>query len=329
MVQENVLISTYFVNEKISELNKKIQTLSAELEYERKLRESAEAKLLTKDNDHISKEKRLVENTKKQERRLCGKKSDGKSLVQFGGSSSISSYDEFLQIGEYLKTHGRYGERDYLAYVFEISSGWRKVDVFSAKWNYIFNDDLSFRKRAYIVEKKTGKISSPIITDIIKTSVTNYLNSTGIKVVLSDNIFKSQKGKSSPEELSKSFSKNLKEASIQCGRKEYENHITSHGLRKTCTRIIMCKYTSSYNFSNSCIINMVLNHSSMETTKAYLPFLTSEQDKAMETVSEFLLGHLGNDLDEPASSAEYLDSVIDEIRNTLGNLNKLKEDTNE
>lgn len=292
---------------------KMLDNAKNQIDDEKQLRESVEGenKALkqilfdSKENKKIGK-KSLLEKREAREayqlRQMTGVKSDGKPIPHAG--TSIKSYTEFKQIGDYLYEKGNY--RDWLIWCLGCAMGLRISDLVQLTWGYFFTDG-KFRERMRKLEQKTGKINEILITDYVKDVITEYLRVTGVKPNATSLLFISQKPYRRNKELSdeeneilrtkaeKSFkstiSRNLKNAGRALG---YE-HKSAHSMRHSFSTIVSCLYDNSFDFDSLDICCALLNHSDIKTTMRYCGTLQNQMDSARRTVSDFLSGKTGVD----------------------------------
>lgn len=244
-----------------------------------------------------TKEEKLEEAKKRQERLLAGVDSRGIPLATASGA--ISSLDEFLAVDEELRNSGRYGARNALLWEIGVATGLRISDLVELTWGHFFTYDGMFREYIPIVEKKTAKQNNILITDYVKNCILTYLNSyvkcSITTVDLTKKVFISQQNNSNEniDSFKDYLSKTIKAASKRCKCKD---KISSHGMRKSFVKIIECCYHAKETSENIGVIQMALNHSDTRTTYKYLGWGKDELDLARICVSDFLLGKLGNEL---------------------------------
>lgn len=296
--------------EHCSLLQKKYDALMANLQYEKSLRMESERKLLDvekklrlfqedvalKYKKKISVEERNQARKEKVERYKRGKTAQGKSLPK--PSDSILSYDEFALIRKYLLNSSKLnGKRNCLLWSLGCTFGIRISDLAEMCWNDLFYNDWSFRERTMCIQRKTGKLNKYLITDAAKKFVNDYLGTLNETPNLEDKIFRSRKQNSeNPQAFYNSMSKIIKDAAIACG---IERQITSHGMRKSFSRIVECCYDGTMTESTMTTLQMLLNHSDSRITQRYMGEGQRKLDEARKSVSDFLLGKSINKLEKP------------------------------
>ena len=137
-VQISVLPSLYILQierlkAEILEKDKRIDELTALVEYKRSLRKEAEEMAA---NKHV---KRRERSTAKGE--YSDFKSDGKRKPH--AADSIRSYEDFKAIQDYYLDKQDY--RDYALWTIGVSLGLRISDLLSLKFKNILNEDLSYK----------------------------------------------------------------------------------------------------------------------------------------------------------------------------------------
>jgi integrase len=206
-------------------------------------------------------------------------KSDGKRKAR--KAESIRSYDDFKAISDYLLSRNI---RDWALWVIGVSFGVRISDLLLLKVKYLLNEDRSFKKRVFIVEKKTGKLNDMLITESITHALTKYFDSIGWNLAPDDFIFKSQKkGKLTEQSGWRIISNAGKALGLPIV-------IGSHTMRKSFANIAAYVDRTTIDMNTITKIQGLLNHSDQRTTMQYLDVIKAMHDRARIAVSDFVLG---------------------------------------
>jgi len=276
-VQIAVLPSLYILQieqlkKELEDKDKRIEELSALLDYERKLREEAENK--------ITKKKKNKEE-KKEKCEYTDFKSDGKRKPH--AADSIRSYSDFKLIQDYYLEKKNY--RDYALWTIGVSLGLRISDLLSLKFKNFLNEDMSYKERVYLHEQKTGKINLCLITESVKDAMKVYLDSLDWKFDLEGYVFPSKKtkGKMYEEYGWKILSDAGKALNLPIT-------IGSHTMRKSFANIAACVDKSCIDMNSITKIQGLLNHSDQKVTMKYLGSYQDMFDRARVAVSDFVLG---------------------------------------
>ena len=161
--------------------------------------------------------------------------------------------------------------RDKMMFLIGINIGLRSSDLCNIKWNFFFNDDMTFRKFYKIQPKKTkktGKFVTLYFNETIKKAVENYIEYYPVEDI-NDYVFKSRKGDSHITEIH--LGKVVKDAAKEIG---VERNINSHSLRKTFGYHI---WHNAEDKEKAIVMLMaIFNHSSVAITKKYIGILDGE-----------------------------------------------------
>ena len=290
--------------DKIARLEIENKQLSEELADERAARYNAE-KQAAEYLEHIT------ELTKPKEKRAaavsageyCDFKSDGKRKPH--AADSIRSYEDLVAVQNYFLDKGKV--RDYMLWTVGIAFGLRISDLLNLKIRNILNDDLTFREHITVIEQKTSKLNSCLITEAVVDAVTKYFDSIGWKFNLDDYLFSSRKTKGKMyEEYGWKIISDAGQAL------KLPINIGSHTMRKSFANIVACVDKSSIDMNVITKIQGLLNHSNQQTTLRYLGKFAEMYDRARVSVSDFIMGK--TDIHElNAGSVFTIEDVVDKL----------------
>lgn len=294
----------------IARLESIISDLKSQLEDERRLRFKAEF-----DAERFANENRLLCQKKKRRTKveLDSVKDDSEEFNEFKlngvrkarPAQAIRSYEDFAAIQQYFWSRGKI--RDWMLWTVGVSLGLRISDLFSLKIKSILNEDLTFRKYICVIEEKTSKLNSCLITESVVGAVRTYFDSIEWKFSLEDYLFKSRKtnGKMYEEYGWKILSDAGKALSLPIV-------IGSHTMRKSFANIAACVDKSCIDMNTITKIQGLLNHSDQKVTMRYLGTFAEMFDRARIAVSDFVLGK--TDVHELiAGNSHSIDDVISKL----------------
>lgn len=268
-------------------LIEKIQSLTSILEYEKKLRISAEEKNkeLAKIIQDYEIKKRHRRTKKELENQPLKEYSEYKSngFKKAQAADAIRSYRDFQLIQNYFLEKNNV--RDWMLWTVGVSLGLRISDLLSIKFKHILNADNTFKERITIIEKKTSKLNDCLITESVQDAVSKYLVSINYEFNQEDYLFSSKKTKTKLREdcgwrIIATAGRNL----------QLPLNIGSHSMRKSFASIVACVDNSEIDMNTITKIQGLLNHSDQRVTMKYLGVFTTMYDKARKAVSDFVLG---------------------------------------
>lgn len=301
-VDVSVLIQEYDRLQKINE------TLKNNLKYEQQLRINVEKELLLLQEElsaNYKKKKSLEEKERevkeRAERKIRGTTKDGRPLAK--AAEWVESYAEFEAIRNWLFTKSAKNPikraRNRYAWSLGCAIGIRCGDLVQLKWYHLFNADGTFKERIEIVEQKTGKCPSMLITEAVKIFTKEYLDCTGITPILSDAIFKTQKSGTAKSNRV-TYSNLFKAAGVACG---IPRQISSHAMRHTFATIIYCIGSKQEYLKNLhdglYLASVAVGHSNEKITQRYIGLDSYTRDLGRQIVSDFLLGKSDSVLNIP------------------------------
>ena len=219
----------------------------------------------------------------------------------------IKSLDEIMMISEYLISKERY--RDNMLFIVGINFGLRVSDLRLLRFCSIINDDLTFKDKFPVLEKKTKNTRKVkknrwiTINDAVIDAVTIYLEHTD-GVSLSDYMFKSESNHGSNINTPihrNSIDRILKEAVDALG---IQTKVSTHTLRKTFGfhQMMMCNNDPR----KLLVLSKMFGHSSTAVTLEYIGITGDEIADAYRNLN---LGSKGK---------SYLDSGIMETEQLVG-----------
>lgn len=289
-----VLIQEY------NKLQKSYELLRNNLKYEHQLRMNAEKELLLLQEElntkytkkKTSKEKEL-EAKERAERKLRGTTKDGRPLAK--AAEWIESYEQFESIRKWLFEESAKNPikraRNRFAWSLGCAIGLRCGDLVKLKWGHLIDKDGSFKQQIDIVEQKTSKLPSILITEAVKVFTKEYIEATGITPILSEEIFKTQKSGGKTSSKRSTYSNLFKSAAQACG---ITRQISSHAMRHSFVTIICCLAGEQENLKNfqkgMYIASRAVGHSSEKITQRYSGMDEYIKNLGRQIVSDFLLG---------------------------------------
>lgn len=192
----------------------------------------------------------------------------------------IKSLDDIDRISSYLLAKERY--RDNMLFICGINFGLRISDLLSLRFCHLINEDLSFKDRFPLLEKKTKNTRKHkmnrwlSVNDAVVDAVTLYL--THVPSKLDDFMFRSEayNGKDKGAALSrKSVDRILKEIGQAL---HIDAHMSSHTLRKTFGYHQMAM--SNHDPRKLMLLQKIYGHSSASQTMTYIGITEEEIHEA-------------------------------------------------
>lgn len=280
-----------------------IATLTAQLAYERQLRESVEAKVMAQQEKDEPKRTRS-RSPKRPTGDYSSFKSDGKRKAR--AADSIRSYDDFHAIQQYYLDKGQV--RDWAMWTIGVSLGLRISDLLSLKFGHLIDiDKRTYKPRIQIYEQKTGKLNDCLITEAVRSAMDKYLESIKFTFDLDGYLFPSKKtkGKMYEEYGWKILSDAGKALNLPLV-------IGSHTMRKSFANIAACVDKSCVDMNAITKIQGLLNHSDQKVTMRYLGTFQDMFDRARVAVSDFVLGK--TNVNEIIAGNQYTtDDVVERL----------------
>lgn len=272
----------------VDNLNSQIKELQGMVLYERERREYAEQKLAELDKPKRKRRtKAEMEAARANQKEYSEFKSNGvKKKVSM---DCIKSYTDFKNIQDYFLNKGQINY--YALWTLGVCVGLRASDIVTLRWKNVINEDLSFKERIKLYEKKTNKLQNCLITEAMQAALTKMLNNIQWEFDPEDYIFPSESKAGFPMTRDCCY-KNLVKAAIASG---IEYAIGTHTMRKSFINIVLCLDKNTIDMNAITKAQGLLNHSDPRVTMKYLGKLDEMYDKARKTVSDFVLGKTGVD----------------------------------
>lgn len=193
----------------------------------------------------------------------------------------IKEIDDINRISQYLISKKRW--RDNMLFIVGINFGLRVSDLRSLRFTNLINDDLAFRDRFPIFEKKTQKTRKVkrnryiTINNAVVEAVTLYLENTkGVR--LSDYMFRSESNNGSNQ--NKPMTKQAVDAMLKGIAKDLGlgNRMATHSLRKTFAYHQMVM--SGNDPRKLLLLQKMFGHSTAAQTLDYIGITSEEIDEA-------------------------------------------------
>lgn len=220
-------------------------------------------------------------------RKISGVKSNGMKIAT--PAEPIRCYDDFVNIVDALRASGRNGVRDATIFAVGCATGLRGIDVTKLRSDMLWDENGKFRRRAYLIEQKTGKEQEFLITEVIKKYLQGYVQSLGY--IPNGYVFAGRGGKGHIEP--KSYSRTLVNAAKSCG---IPVHISAHSMRYSFAAIAQKVAGSDSRTRALEGLQLSMNHSSNRLTTGYAKHIIREEtDRMRNLVSDFLLGRIYKD----------------------------------
>lgn len=202
-------------------------------------------------------------------------------------ADSIRNYDEFKAICDYFLQKEMY--LYYALWVCGVCFGIRMSDLRELKFKHIYDDNMNFRERVVIKEKKTHKTNNLLITEAIREGLSLYLEKDKTVAVGRDMYIFQSKMASNKAVSYIAWYKQITRAATELGISP-EVHISTHSMRKTFTNIVSCCDDTKIDRDAITKAQILLNHSNQMTTFRYLGAFQEYKDECRKTVSDFCLG---------------------------------------
>lgn len=288
----------------LAKKEREVQSLEAQLKYERSLREQLEEQVRLLTDKRKVKTVRKKRDVSPDDNAYSDFKSDGKRKPH--AADSIRSYDDFYAMQQYFLNKG--SVRDWAMWTIGVSLGLRVSDLLSLKFgNLVDKDKKTIKPRLQIYEQKTGKLNNCLITESVKHALNVYLESIKYEFDLDGYLFPSKKtgGKMYEEcgwRILSSAGKALNLPLI----------IGSHTMRKSFANIAACVDRSCVDMNAVTKVQGLLNHSDQRVTMRYLGTYQEMYDRARVAVSNFVLGNSG--VNEIIAGNQYTtDDVVERL----------------
>lgn len=212
-------------------------------------------------------------------------------------------YEDLENVLNYFKENG------YLNHWFTAcmmaSLGRRVGDTIALKWSDIFKKNGKYRVRlTQLKEEKTGKKLAPRLNALARLYIDEYIELTGVKPMQHYN-------ERIVNTTSAAFRKMLKKAIEVCG---LDYPLSTHSLRKWWANTIYLLHPQDAD--NLMIIQTMLGHSDINTTKIYIHYIDRKQDKYNEDYAQYMINKM-NGIDTDISNSPVVALKSDDFRELL------------
>lgn len=207
-------------------------------------------------------------------------------VVQEHSAEPIKKMEDIMRISEYLISSGRY--RDNMLFIVGINFGLRVSDLRTLRFADLINENLTFKDRFPVFEKKTRNTRKRkknryiTINDAVVEAVTLYLENTP-NVSLSDYMFRSESNNGSKNNQpisTRSIDRMLKGLAQEL---DLTMRVSTHTLRKTFAYHQM---VASHNDPRKLLLlQKMMNHSSPAQTLEYIGITEEEIDEAYKELN--------------------------------------------
>lgn len=216
------------------------------------------------------------------------------------------TYEDLEKVMNYFKDNGYYNH--WITGWLMTSLGRRVGDTIALKWSDIFRKDGKYRERlTQLEEEKTGKKLAPRLNALARLKIDEYIDMMKIKPMQHYN-------EQIVDTSSAAFRKMVKKAIDSVG---LEYSLSTHSFRKWYANTIYRLHPQDAD--NLMIVQTLLGHSSLETTKIYIGEIDKKQDKYNEDYSAYMISK-GNGIDMDISNSPTISVQSDDFRNLLSKL---------
>lgn len=203
-----------------------------------------------------------------------------KSISKINNESTrvepFRTYQDLKKILNYFKENGMY--HHWFTSCLMVSLGRRVGDTLSLKWSDLFLQNGLYRERlTTLKEEKTGKVVGVKLNALVKYYIEEYCEHVGIKPMehYKEKIFSSSDA---------AFRKMLKQA-VQVSGLTYP--ISTHSFRKYYANTIYRLHPQDVD--NLMIVQTMMGHSDLETTKIYINEIDRKQDVYNNDYADYML----------------------------------------
>lgn len=213
------------------------------------------------------------------------------------------TYEDLENVMNYFKDNGYYNH--WITGWLMTSLGRRVGDTIALKWSDVFRKDGKYRERlTQLKEEKTGKKLAPRLNALARLRIDEYIEMVGIKPMHHYN-------EQIVDTSSAAFRKMVKKA-IDSVNLEYS--LSTHSFRKYWANTIYRLHPQDAD--NLMIVQTMLGHSDMMTTKIYINEIDKKQDKYNEDYSAYMIAR-GNGIDTDISNSPIVALKSDDFRELL------------
>lgn len=212
-------------------------------------------------------------------------------------------YEDLEKVLSYFKDNGYMNH--WITACLMSSLGRRVGDTIALKWSDLYKKDKKYRVRlTQLKEEKTGKKLAPRVNALAKYYIDEYIKITGINPMLHYN-------ERIIDNTSAAFRKMLKKAVDVCG---LDYPISTHSFRKWWANTIYMLHPQDTD--NLMIIQTMLGHSDINTTKLYINYIDRKQDKYNEDYAEYMINKI-NGVDTYISNSPVVSLLWEDLREIL------------
>lgn len=192
-------------------------------------------------------------------------------------ADSVKTLEEIEKIKKYFLDRKEY--RNYCLFIIGITTGYRISDLLRLKFSDIFKDYGTWKREIDIIEQKTKKRRTMPISENMKNAINLYVKNKG-GFLLSEYIFKSQKGKNAPIDKS-SARKVFNSMAIDLN---LPYHCSTHFLRKTFAYWFLQIHKND--MSALATLQDILNHSSEKMTLKYCGIEKEKKETMLKSLAK-------------------------------------------
>lgn len=213
-------------------------------------------------------------------------------------------YEDLEKIFNYFKDNGYMNH--WITACLMASLGRRVGDTIALKWSDIFKKNGKYRVRlTQLKEEKTGKKLAPRLNALARLYIDEYIKAIGIKPMehYEERIVNN---------TSAAFRKMLKKA-VDVSGLDYP--LSTHSFRKWWANTIYMLHPQDTD--NLMIIQTMLGHSDINTTKLYINYIDRKQDKYNEDYAQYMMNKI-NGVDTYVSNSPVVSLLWEDLREIFG-----------
>lgn len=213
------------------------------------------------------------------------------------------SYDDLEKILNYFKDNGYINH--WITACLMTSLGRRVGDTVALKWSDLYKKNGKYRVRlTQLKEEKTGKKLAPRLNALARFWIDEYIKNTGIKPM-------QHYDERIVDTTSAAFRKILKKAVDVVG---LDYAISTHSFRKFWANTIYLLHPQDAD--NLMIIQTMLGHSDINTTKLYINYIDRKMDKYNDDYSMYMINKM-NGIDTDISNSPIVSIKAEDYRELL------------
>ena len=213
------------------------------------------------------------------------------------------SYADLEKVLNYLKDKKYY--KHWITACLMTSLGRRVGDTVALKWSDIFDKNGKYRVRlTQLKEEKTGKKLAPRLNALARLYIDEYIELTGVKPMqhYNEKIISTKSG---------AFRKTVKKA-FEILELNYQ--LSTHSFRKFYAETIYLLHPQDAD--NLMIIQTILGHSDINTTKLYIHYIDRKMDKYNEDYAQYMINKI-NGVDTDISNSPIVSIKAEDFRELL------------